>query len=151
MATYPVELYVDELAFPLNRYHDPIDQLPDDGLTVSRCSCRRMPQRRDVGSKSANCLALGVVERGRLFGLEAGILGLQLNFGLQRCLPLALQGARHQAVLRLDGVVLPLCSLSLIAGSLQALLPVPMQSRAFSFHILDGFEADIQGGGLQGG
>ena len=108
-----------------------------------------MPQRRDVSCKAPYGFALGLVKRGGLLGLEALELGLQLLLGLQRSLPLPLQRAHHQAVLRLDGVELPVCPLSFEASALKALLPMVVQPRTFGLHILDGLETDLQGRRLQ--
>ena len=89
-ATDPMDLDFNPFALALDGDHDPLHQLPDDGLPIGRTRCRRVPQRRNVAGEPADCLALGGAERDGLLGHKARMLGLQLGCGGERLLPLLL-------------------------------------------------------------
>ena len=56
---------------------------------------------------------------------------------------------RHETILRLDGLILAFGAFRFIGGPLQAVLPVAVQAVALFVNVLDRFQAELQGGGLQ--
>jgi hypothetical protein len=68
----------------------------------------------------------------------------------QRLLPLSLQAASDETILRLNRLVLPFGAFRLIGGPLQALLPMAVQALTLLMHVLDRFQAQLQSGGLEG-
>ena len=67
----------------------------------------------------------------------------QPGLGRQRRLPALLQGAGHEPVLRLDGVVLPLGALDLVARLLQAQRPLAVPPRPLQLDVLGQLQADL--------
>ena len=122
---------------------DPLQQQPDDLLALRGRGGRRPPQGRDVLGQAADRLAVGCGELRRLAGEEARMLLPQPGLGRQRRLPALLQGAGHEPVLRLDGIVLPLGALDLVARLLQAQRPLPVPLRALQLDVLGQLQADL--------
>ena len=89
-------------------------------------------RRRDVSSEGLDAAALGHAEHGRLFSPKSIILLLQVALLPQCFFPAPFQLARNQAVLRLDGVILPGCSIGLDLGPFQPFLPVLFDSLALA-------------------
>ncbi len=102
-----------------------------DRLPVLDCGGGRVPERRDVSSEGLDAAALGHAEHGRLFSPESIILLLQVAAPAV-LLPSAVLARRNQAVLRLDGVILPGCSIGLDLGPFQPFLPVLFDSLALA-------------------
>src|SRR5439155_16576983 len=101
-----------------------LDQQADDPLAVSRRRRRDLPQRWQLPGQGPNLLTLHGRQTFGLAAAEARVLFLQPTLLLQGLFPAPLQRAGHQAVLRLDRIVLPACPLDLVTGPLQLLLPM---------------------------
>src|SRR3954453_456070 len=122
---------------------DPLQQQPDDLLALRGRGGRRAPQGRDVLGQAADRLAVGHGEARRLAGEEARVFLPQPGLGGQRRLPALLQGAGHEPVLRLDGVVLPLGALDLVARLLQPQRPLPLPLRPLDLDVPGQLQADL--------
>ena len=85
----------------------------------------------------------------RLFLQETIMFFLYCALIPHRLLPALFQAASHQAVLGLDGPILPFGTLRLIGRPLQALFPVPAQPLAFLFDVLNRSHAQFKGRRLQ--
>jgi len=79
------------------------------------------------------------------------VLFLQVLLCGQFLVPGALQVARHQPVLRLNGVILAPSALCLVGRALPALLPQAVAIDPRAFDLLGGFQGEFEGGGLQRG
>ena len=119
-------------------------------LRSARGRLGRVPECRNVGGDRQDPTAFLLREPRRLFIQESIIFFLQIALCTQRLLPLLLQAPSHQAILGLDGLVLAFGTLDLIGGTLEPLLPVPVEALAFPLHVLDRLQAQLQGRRLQG-
>src|SRR3954465_948862 len=68
---------------------------------------------------------------------------------LQSVLPASLQGAGHEPVLGLHGLILPLGSSGFLARSFEGLTPLVMKTFSLLLDVLDGPQAEVERGGLQ--
>ena len=108
------------------------------------------PQGRDIAGQGANPVPLLRADPEGLFSEEPIIFVFEFALVLQRLLPAPFQRAGHQAVFRLDGLILPFGALRLVARPLQLLLPMAMEALALLLDVLDRSHAQFQGCGLQG-
>ena len=101
---------------------------------------------------TAKCLdpmAVGCGQFSRPFGQETIVLFLQFALLSQRCLPAPFQLTRHQAVLRLDGVILPSRAIGLDPCPFQPLLPVLVQPLSLALEIGKGLLMQLKPGRLE--
>ena len=94
------------------------------------------PQSRNVLGQLADPSTVQRCQRERLFLEETVVVVVDAHLISQRLLPLPLQGARHQTVLRLDLIVLPAGSINLVAAAFQTLVPLPVQRDPLQLDIL---------------
>ena len=85
-----------------------------------------------------------------LFAEEPVVIVPHVMLGAQRLLPPLLQGACHEAVLRVDGPVTPFGIFGLVSGLLQSLFPVLVQAGSIPLERLHGLATQFQRGGFQG-
>ena len=88
-----------------------------DLLAIRRRRPRGVPERGDAVGERSDPLPVGGAQRRRQFRQEAMVILLHLALLLQRVLPTRLQRARHESVLGLHGVILPLGPLDVLAGA----------------------------------
>ena len=129
--------------------HDAIHHQADNLLAVSRCRLWCIPERRQVAGQGEDSSTLVVAEVRWLFLQKTIIFLCEIALIPHRFLPMSLQAVRHETILGLDGPILPFGTFRLIGGPLQAVLPVAVQAVALLVHVLDRFQAELQGGGLQ--
>src|SRR5262249_38326842 len=99
----------------------------------------------DFRGQAADPLAVGLPQYSRLRPEETIEVLLCLPDGLQRLIPATLQGAAHQAILRLAGVVLPAGSIGLVPRPLDPTLPVADPLPSLPIDPGSGLEAGVQG------
>src|SRR5258707_8757729 len=68
---------------------------------------------------------------------------------LQSVLPTGFQGAGHEPVLGLHGLILPLGPGDLLARSFEGLTPLVMETLSLLLDVFDGPQAQVERGGLQ--
>src|SRR5207249_3005550 len=112
-AAEPADGNGDPLRSTADAHGDPLDQAADEGLPVLDRGVGVMPHLRYLGGQSLDGSAIGGGQFARRLGPEAVILLLQLALLPQGLLPASLQLASDQAVLGLDGVILPRRALGL--------------------------------------
>ena len=81
----------------------------------------------------------------------AGEFGLGVGEGLQRGVPLGLQSARDQPVVRVDGAVAALGAAGLVAGLLDLAAPLRQRGVVAVLELLGGGQAGLQRRRLQRG
>src|SRR5712692_2578584 len=145
----PADGYLHPLALPLGDDHHGVHDLADQLLAVSGGGGRRRPQGRDVGRQLADRRALGLGERPRLLLPETMVGLFELLLRQELCFPLLLQGARHQAVLRFDRIILAAGALGFVGGPFAPLLPQPHQFRTLVFQPFRRGERQLQSRRLQ--
>jgi len=148
MPAGPVHLQIDLLAVVEDGDDDPLDEQPHDGLALGGRGRRGLPQGGDIAGELADARPFRRRQRRRAGVEEARILGLELGLGAERRLPMLLEGARHQAIFRLDRLVLAFDALGLVTGALQALLPVQPLAGPLGFEVFGHLQADLQRGRL---
>ena len=109
-----------------------------------------MPESGEVGRQSGDPRPLLGGKLRRLFAEESVVIVADLPLGPQRLLPALLQGAGHEAVLRIDGPVAPFGVLGLVPSPLQPLFPVLVQAGAVPLDVLQRPTAQLQRGRFQG-
>src|SRR5262249_7562149 len=85
----------------------------------------------------------------RQFPQKAIVVFLCLTHFLQRFLPTLLQRSRHESVLGLHGVVLPLGSLGFMPGALDGLTPLVVEAFPLLLDVLDSADTEIERGRFQ--
>jgi hypothetical protein len=86
-------------------------------------------------ANSRNRGDLSRAQRRWLIAPNALVLGLETRLLGQGLLPLPLEGASNQPVLRLDGIELSAHALGFVAGPLDPLLPLTLNRLSFLFQI----------------
>src|ERR1043166_9542474 len=109
---------------------DTLHYQADDLLAVRRCRLGGVPQRGEVARERKDSTTLILAELWRLFLQETIIFFLTISIPSQCLLPLSLQAASDEAILRLHRLVLSFGTFRLIGRPLKALLPVAMESLA---------------------
>ena len=84
-------------------------------------------------------------------GLAAGEFGLGVGEGLQRGVPLGLQAAGDQSVVRVDGAVAALGATGLVPRLLDLAAPLRQRGVVAIFQLLGGGQAGLQRRRLQRG
>ena len=149
-AALPMNRDVHIFAVVLHVDDDLFHQVPDDLLAILVGRAGGVPERGEVGGERRDPSPLLAGELRRLFPEEPVVIVADLPLGPQRLLPPLLQGAGHEAVLRVDGPVAPFGVLGLVPGPLQPLFPVLVQAGAVPLDVLQGPAAQLQRGGFQG-
>lgn len=108
-----------------------------------------MPQCGDVGRECANGLSLVFRQRRGALGAVSPIVLLEGELRDQMLFELTLDRARHQSILRLDGVVLAATPVDRVLRALQPLLPQHLHPRALGVEVRGDREADLDRGRLQ--
>ena len=135
--------------------------LAADGQTTTRCNSNRTTcrfsstdvrgDRHSAGRSRASVSICGAVrgaELHRRLVLEPVVLVLRGPLGQQRLFPPAFQCAGHQAILRLDGVVLPEGTRRVLPRSLQPQLPLVVQRHPLLLVLLGGAEFESKPAGV---
>ena len=131
----PMNRHIDAFRFSLHRHGDAINQVPHDGLLIFGACGTRLPERWDVRGERPNGLRFVCAQSTRLLEFEARVLLFGCTLLDKRLLPLAFQFPSHQAILRFHDLVLPRCSLNIVAHSFQLLLPVTMKPGALQLDV----------------
>ena len=113
---------------------DTLHHQADNLLAVGRCRLGRVPKRRQVTGQGQDSSTLVLAEARWLFLQKTIILFCKITPISQRFLPLSLQGASHETILRLNRLVLPFGEFCLIGGPLQAVLPVSVKASRSDAH-----------------
>ena len=121
---------------------DMLHHQADNLLAVGRCRLGRGPECREIAGQAQDSSTLVLAAARWLFLQKAIIFFRKIAPISQRFLPLSLQAASHETILRLNRLVLPFGAFRLIGGPLQAVLPVAVQTVALLVHVLDRFQAD---------
>src|SRR6059058_2187244 len=103
-----------------------------------------MPQGRDFRGQAADPLPVGLPQQSRLRPEETIEVLLRLPDGLQRLIPATLQGAAHESILRLAGVVLPAGPIGLVPRPLDSAFPVADHLTSLLVDAGGGLEAGVQ-------
>lgn len=103
----------------------PLQQQADDGLAL--LLGRSVPDRRQILRQTLDRGDFLRAQGLRLLAPEPLIFGFKLHLVGQGVFPLALERAHNQTVFGLDSIILPTCSLGLVAGALDAMLPLPVK------------------------
>src|SRR5215212_3835902 len=116
-AGLPQDLEPDLAERALLVENDLVHDEAQDALALRRGGRCGVPDPRQVLAQDLERHTIGLAQDKGLVPAPTGILLLDDFGGAQLLLPGPLQRARHQAVLRLDGVVLAPGSLGLVAGA----------------------------------
>jgi hypothetical protein len=104
-----------------------LQQQPHDGLTVFAGRCRRLPQSRQIRRQLPDRGEFPWPRRLRAFAPKAVMIGRQPHLLGQGFLPVPLQRARHQPVLRLGTGVAATRLVDLVLRAFQTLTPLLLQ------------------------
>ena len=100
-------------------------------------------------AQCANLFLFGPRQRRGLRAAKTLVLLLQTPLFGQRLLPASFQFPCHQAVLRIDRLVLPRRAIRLVTRAFELLLPMLVESLPFLGHIGSGGQMEFQSGGFQ--
>jgi len=120
------------LGLSANMDLDTLHQQADYLLAVGRCRLGRVPERGEVAGQGQDSSALVLAEVRWFLFQKTIIFFCKIAPISQRLLPVSLQAASHETILRLNCLVLPLGAFRLIGDPLQALLPVAVKPLALS-------------------
>jgi hypothetical protein len=124
-----------------------LEQLADNGLTFLLSGA--LPKRRHISRQEPDRGDLGRAQGLRLLVLEPLVRAFKPGLFGQGLFPLALKRTRDQAVLWLDGIVLPTHPLSLVSGALKTMLPLSLECFSFARKVAGSSYAGFQGCRLQ--
>src|SRR5215831_3824543 len=134
----PADRHVGPFGLSPDSYSDPFHQEADDLLPFLDRGGRGLPQAGDVPGQGLGPLALGGRHLPGSLGQEPIVLLLQLALLPQGLLPPPLQFPGHQAILRVDGTIVPGGPVGLDLSAFQPLLPVLVQSLLLPLEIGQG-------------
>jgi len=103
-----------------------LDQEAHDLLAFGGRRAGRLPHRREVGAERHDIRPLGRRQGEGGLGFPSAEFLFRLFHGAQLGFPLVFQTPGDQPVFRLDGIVLPLRALTVIAQPLQVQRPLPL-------------------------
>ena len=117
VSALPVQDRVDDCAFPA--HDDFVERCTQDPLARRNCRGRMRPSSLEIDAKLHQPLPLLLAQRRRPAREYVSDLAFYFVDGLQCLVPAALQLASHQAIGRIDGVVLPTGMRDLVARLLK--------------------------------
>jgi hypothetical protein len=115
---------------------DALHQQPNDLSAVGGARLWRMPQTRNVPGQRLDAGLFVLTELSGLILQKAIVFLLQSTLRPQRFFPAALQASRHQTILGLHRVILPLSTLRLLGRPFQTLFPMVVEPFPFLMNIL---------------
>ena len=134
----PTNSHIDDITALSERHI--LDQPAQQLLALNERGRWRMPERRQVMSELANLLALhGSQQKRRRFGQQS-MLSLQLFYLSQLLIPLPLQAAGHEAVVRVDRFVATTGQVRFVLRPLNLTLPLLIDLLGVGFHPIQGRE-----------
>src|SRR5258708_2408573 len=126
------------------------DQPAHELLALHKGRRRSIPDSRQIMGQAADLLPLrGCEQQGRLFGQQA-VLPFQLFHLRQFLIPVSLQAASHQSVVRVDHFVATTSQVRFVLRPFNLTLPLVIDLLGTSFHLVEGREGYFQVGGLNG-
>src|SRR5262245_35538170 len=136
--SFPPQRYVRRRLFALDLDDDLLDQSSQQFFPVARRRCGRSPDRGEVRAEGSEVGALSLREHARAILLATRQLGLGSFERSQALLPRSLKAARHQPVVRVDGMIAPLGKARCVARPLDAEPPLLECALAIRFKPLGG-------------
>src|SRR5512132_421354 len=145
VASGPVQDDVDQFTHAADADGDLVNDGADDLLAVGVGDAGCLPEAGQVGGSLPDRLLVAGRQLLGSLPLEAAPLLVQVPLGGQGLLPVGLQLAHHQPVLRFGEAVAAPGTVGLLLGALQALLPDPLDRGPVGQGLLDGLEVDLHG------
>src|SRR6266702_6006506 len=127
-----------------------LDQGAHQLLTLHECRGRSVPDGWQIAGEVANLLALRGREHQRRLWREHGILPLQFFHFFQLLIPLSLQAASYQTVVRINGSIATSGKVCLVLGSFNLALPLLIDLLGTRFDQVQRRESHFQVGRLDG-
>src|SRR5215831_10478007 len=121
---FPPQCHVRRRLFALDPDDNLIDQSPQQLFPVARRRRGRSPDRSEVGAEGGEVVAFSLREHSRELLLATRQLGLGSFERSQALLPRSLEPARHQPIVRVDGMITPLREARRVARPLDAEPPL---------------------------
>jgi hypothetical protein len=131
VASEPLDRDLDSFTFAFWIHPHALDNLTHNLFAVGHRGGRRLPKGRNVGRELGDRVPLGRQEHLRLGLHKTLVIFLELAMSGEPLFPLVGSLPSHQAVFRLNQVVVTCGSLGFICGSLQAQLPKLIHLLAF--------------------
>lgn len=113
------------------------DEITQQLLAFLHAGAGGMPDSGQVLRQAPDVALLFGAEREVLLGLGRLVGLLQVMHGLELLVLTPLQGGGHQAIVRVDGIVLALGKLRLVAGLAELLFPLLLQGLFFLDQVVD--------------
>src|SRR5512132_1251811 len=145
VASGPVQDDVDQLTHAADADGDLVNDGADDLLAVGVGDAGCLPEAGQVGGSLPDRLLVAGRQLLGSLPLEAAPLLVQVPLGGQGLLPVLLQLAHHQPVLRFGEAVAAPGAVHVLLGTLEALLPDLLHRGPVGQGLLDGLEVDLNG------
>ena len=141
IAALPVQNEIDEWALLL--HHNLVERCAQYPLAYGRCRCGVRPCARQVGAERDQLLALGLAKWRTFLRNHGGHVAFGAVYRRKRFVPAPLQLASHEAIGRVDSVILPTGVSRLITRLGQRQLKLPLDRRCFARLRVQNFERGV--------
>ncbi len=147
-AAAPVNGDIDMFTLALHIHNHTVNEMADNGLTISSGGAGCIPQNRQVVRQLLDHVQLVRLQLDGLRVFETTQIFFDLSLRLHRLFPESFQLAGDQTVLRLHRVILSSCPVHFELRSLQPVTPQFRQPPPFLFRLLHGLHAEFHRGWL---